>query len=139
MRGALMFLQKYGIGNTLAVRIYKTYGMRMYGILQENPYQMAEDIDGVGFRMADAIAEKIGIRKQIPITESEVVFCICCPKVWQKEICICRKKNDIHQTAELLRIPRDAIEPHIANLMMDKKLVIKENCIYSMACLLCGK
>ena len=41
VRGALMFLQKYGIGNTLAVRIYKTYGMRMYGILQENPYRVS--------------------------------------------------------------------------------------------------
>ena len=132
VRGALMFLQKYGIGNTLAVRIYKTYGMRMYGILQENPYQMAEDIDGVGFRMADAIAEKIGIRTDSDYRIRSGILYMLSQSMAEGNLYL-PKEELIHQTAELLRIPRDAIEPHIANLMMDKKLVIKENCIYSMA------
>ena len=132
VRGALMFLQKYGIGNTLAVRIYKTYGMRMYGILQENPYQMAEDIDGVGFRMADAIAEKIGIRTDSDYRIRSGILYMLSQSMAEGNLYL-PEEELIHQTAELLRIPRDAIEPHIANLMMDKKLVIKENCIYSMA------
>ena len=61
IREAFLFLQKYGITNTLAVKIYEKYGMGMYGILKENPYRLAEDIQGVGFRLADEIAEKIGI------------------------------------------------------------------------------
>ena len=132
VRGALMFLQKYGIGNTLAVRIYKTYGMRMYGILQENPYQMAEDIDGVGFRMADAIAEKIGIRTDSDYRIRSGILYMLSQSMAEGNLYL-PKEELIHQTAELLRVPQDAIEPHIANLMMDKKLVIKENCIYSMA------
>ena len=61
MREAMLFLQKYRISNTLAAKIYQTYGMRLYGVMQENPYLLAEDIVGVGFKMADEIAAKIGI------------------------------------------------------------------------------
>ena len=60
-REAMSYLQKYGISNTLAFRIYETYGTRLYGILKENPYQLAEDIQGIGFKIADEIAARIGI------------------------------------------------------------------------------
>ena len=61
MREAFLFLQKYGISNTLAIKIYNRYGMNLYSVMQENPYRLAEDIDGVGFRIADEIATRIGI------------------------------------------------------------------------------
>src|SRR5699024_6588417 len=61
LRQATMFLQKYGISVNLAVKIYQTYGARMYGIIEENPYRLADDIPGVGFKMADEIARKVGI------------------------------------------------------------------------------
>ena len=60
-REAMTFLQKYGISNTLAIRIYEAYGMNLYGVMKENPYRLAEDIDGIGFRIADGIASRIGI------------------------------------------------------------------------------
>ncbi len=60
-RDAMTFLQGYGISNTLALRIYETYGMGLYGVMKENPYRLAEDIHGIGFRIADEIAAKIGI------------------------------------------------------------------------------
>lgn len=60
MRGAMIFLQQYGISNQLAVKIYKTYGNALYDIVKENPYQLAEDISGVGFKIADEIARKSG-------------------------------------------------------------------------------
>ena len=66
MRGATIFLQEYGISNQLAVKIYKTYGMDLYTIVKENPYQMAEDIQGVGFKIADDIARKSGLQMDSP-------------------------------------------------------------------------
>lgn len=60
MRGAMIFLQEYGISNQLAVKIYKTYGPALYDMVKENPYQLAEDISGVGFKIADEIARKSG-------------------------------------------------------------------------------
>ena len=61
LRDALIYLQQYGISNTLALRIYDTYGMRLYSIMKENPYQLAEDIHGIGFKIADEIASRSGI------------------------------------------------------------------------------
>ena len=60
-REAFVFLQRYGISNTMAVKIYRKYGMEMYGIMKENPYRLAEDVDGIGFKKADEIAARIGI------------------------------------------------------------------------------
>ena len=53
LREALVYLQQYGISNTLAVKIYNTYGMEMYSVMRENPYRLAEDVSGVGFRIAE--------------------------------------------------------------------------------------
>lgn len=61
MRKAMIFLQQYGISNTLGAKIYKQYGARLYAVIQDNPYQMADDINGVGFQIADEIASKVGI------------------------------------------------------------------------------
>lgn len=61
MRNALVFLQQYGISNQLAVKIYQTYREDMYGIIKNNPYKLAEDIRGVGFKAADSIAMRTGM------------------------------------------------------------------------------
>ena len=61
MRRAMIFLQKYGISLNLGAKIYQKYGQSVYGVLQENPYRLAEDISGVGFRIADDIASRSGI------------------------------------------------------------------------------
>ena len=55
------FLQDYGISNQLAVKIYKTYGIDLYGVVKETPYKLAEDIQGIGFKIADDIAKKAGL------------------------------------------------------------------------------
>ena len=61
MRKAMMFLQKYGISLNLGAKIYQKYGDSVYSVLQENPYRLADDISGVGFKIADEIAGRIGI------------------------------------------------------------------------------
>ncbi len=67
MREAMMFLQNYGITLNLAAKIYQEYGPKLYSIIKENPYKLADDIPGVGFKMADEIAEKVGIfRLRLP-------------------------------------------------------------------------
>ena len=61
MRKAMIYLQKYGVSTALAVKIYQFYGSKLYQILEENPYQLADNISGVGFKTADEIASRIGI------------------------------------------------------------------------------
>ena len=62
LRDAMVFLQKLGISGTLAAKVYETYGMSLYSVLRENPYKLAEDISGVGFKKSDEIAARAGIR-----------------------------------------------------------------------------
>lgn len=131
LRSAMLFLQRYGIGNTLAVKIYETYGLSVYGILKENPYKMAEDIEGIGFKMADAIAEKIGIH-----TDSDYRIRSGILYVLQQGLAEGNTYLPVEAVLEraqsLLGVERGAIEPHIMNLAMDKKLVCKDACVYSM-------
>ena len=61
LRQAMIFLQQYGISQKLAAKIYQTYRQELYSILKENPYRLADDIQGVGFRIADEIASRVGI------------------------------------------------------------------------------
>lgn len=62
LREAMIFLAGYGISNSMAVKIYEKYQADTYRIIKENPYQLAEDIQGIGFKIADEIAERSGIR-----------------------------------------------------------------------------
>ena len=63
MRDAFIFLEQYGISNNLAAKIYEKYGEGLYAVIRENPYKLAEDISGIGFRTSDEIADKLGIQK----------------------------------------------------------------------------
>ena len=62
MRKAMIFLQQFGITTALAVKIYQQYGPELYKVIQENPYRLAEDLSGVGFRIADEIAMRAGVQ-----------------------------------------------------------------------------
>lgn len=61
LRNSMMFLSKYGLSPSMAVKIYNEYGNRLYTIVKNNPYRIAEDISGIGFKTADAIAMHGGI------------------------------------------------------------------------------
>lgn len=66
MRNAMIFLGDLGIGMNLAVKIYKKYGESVYGIIRENPYRLADDVEGVGFKIADEIARNAGVEYDSP-------------------------------------------------------------------------
>ncbi|MBQ8596900.1 MAG: ATP-dependent RecD-like DNA helicase, partial [Lachnospiraceae bacterium] len=124
MREAFVFLQRYGISNTLAVKIYNQYGMRLYGIMKENPYQLAEDISGVGFRIADEIATRIGIHTDSDYRiRSGILYTLLQASgeghIYLPDHVLKRR------AALLLELEEEHIEPHLTNLAMDKKLVIK--------------
>ena len=61
MRSAMVFLQSYGISPSLAMRIYKKYQTRTIDVVKNNPYMLAEDIFGIGFKIADKIASAMGV------------------------------------------------------------------------------
>jgi len=126
MREAFVFLQQYGISNTLAIKIYRQYGMNLYGVMRENPYKLAEDIEGVGFRIADEIAGKIGIHTDSDFRIRSGVLYTLLQATGEGHLYL---PADLlkQRTAELLRLTPEMIDPQLANLAMDKKIVIKLN------------
>src|SRR5262249_34031800 len=62
-REIMVFLHSHGVGTARAVRIFKTYGADAIQVMTENPYRLARDIRGIGFKTADAIAMRLGIEK----------------------------------------------------------------------------
>ncbi len=130
LREALVYLQQFGISNTLAVKIYHTYGMEMYAVMKENPYRLAEDISGVGFRIADEIAGKIGIHTDSDYRIRSGILYTLLQSVGEGHVYL-PMSTLTERAAVLLQVDEEYICPQIENMMMDKKLVIKGECVFS--------
>lgn len=130
LRDALVYLQQYGISNTLAVKIYDAYGMGLYKVMQENPYKLAEDITGVGFKIADEIAAKIGIHTDSDYRiRSGVLYTLL--QAVSEGHCYLPVEELLERAAVLLEVDKEHIRPQIDNLMMDKKVIVKGINVYA--------
>lgn len=125
MRKAMMFLQKYGISQTLGAKIYQQYKQDMYRILKENPYKMAEDINGVGFKMADEIASRIGIHTDSDYRIRSGLLYILLLATGEGHVYL-PKKLLLERAQQLLGVQADYMEKHLTDLAIDRKIVIKE-------------
>lgn len=130
LRNAMVFLQKYNISNSLAVKIYEKYGMNMYQILKTNPYQLADDIQGVGFKIADEIASKIGILTDSDYRIRSALLYILLQGTQEGHTYLPLALL-LSRTAELLELEENLLLPQIDNLMMDRKIIRKEDKIYA--------
>lgn len=130
LRDALVYLQQFGISNTLAIRIFDTYGTNLYGILKENPYKLAEDIDGIGFKIADEIASRIGIHTDSDYRIRSGILYTLLQAVGEGH-CYLPMEQVLERAEQLLQVAAVNIEPQLANLVLDKKLVIKEEKVYA--------
>ena len=130
LRDALVFLQQYGISNTLAVKIYETYGGGLYGVMKENPYRLAEDIHGIGFKLADELAAKIGIHTDSDYRIRSGIFYTLMQTVGEGH-CYFPMEALLERAERLLGVAREYIRPQMDNLMMDKKLVIKGDQVFA--------
>lgn len=124
VRQAMMFLQEYGISMNLALKIYQGYGPRLYGILKENPYRLAEDIQGIGFKMADEIARKIGIVADSDYRiRSGLLYCL------QQSInnghTYLPREELFQEAAALLQVDMGMMDKYLMDLQLDKKVIVK--------------
>ena len=134
LRSAMLFLQQYGISLNLAVKIYKQYGSRMYEVMRQNPYKLSEDINGVGFRIADEIAKKVGIGSDSDFRIKAGMLHILQDASNQGHTYL-PEEELYRRTAELLMIDSEKITHHLMDMVLDKQIVIKkmpeQNCVYS--------
>ena len=132
LREAMVYLGQYGISNTLAVKIYDTYGAKLYSVMKENPYRLAEDISGVGFKIADEIAAKIGIHADSDYRIRCGVLYTLLQSVGEGH-CYLPMEILLNRAENLLGVKAENIRPLLDGLMMDKKLVIKGDCVFASA------
>lgn len=125
LRNAMLFLQQYGISLSLGVKIHEKYGMRMYEIMKQNPYKLAEDVAGIGFKTADEIARKVGIGTDSDFRIKAGVLHVLKEAAGQGHTYLPEEILS-KKTGELLLIEPDLVEHHLMDMVMNKQIVIKE-------------
>ena len=125
LRQAMMFLTQYGISVPLAVKIYQQYGNRTYQVVEENPYRLADDISGIGFKIADEIASRIGIHTDSDYRIRSGLLYVLLQDTGEGHTCL-PKEDLLHRASALLGVEEEQMETQLMNLCMDRKLVMKE-------------
>ena len=125
LRQAMIFLQQYGITMNLAVKIYNKYGQEVYQILKENPYKLADDIEGVGFRTADEIAARIGIRSDSDYRIRSGVLYVLLNASGEGHTYLPQEELT-KRASELLEVAPEYIEKHYMDLAIERKLILKQ-------------
>ena len=125
LRQAMMFLTQYGISVSLAVKIYQQYGNRTYQVVEENPYRLADDISGIGFKIADEIASRIGIHTDSDYRIRSGLLYVLLQATGEGHTCL-PKEDLLHRASALLGVEKEQMETQLMNLCMDRKLVMKE-------------
>ena len=130
LRDAMIFLEKYGISTNLAVKIYQAYGQEIYSVIRENPYRMAEEVSGIGFKIADEIASRVGIRTDSDFRiRSGILYCLTGATTLGHTYL--PREELLRYANQLLGVEPEHIEGHIMNLAMDGKVELKEEGIYA--------
>lgn len=125
MRKAMIYLQKYGISTKLAAKIYQYYGMKVYKVLEENPYQLADNIEGVGFRTADEIASRIGIHTDSDYRIRSGLFYTLQQAIGEGHIYLPQEVL-LKRAGVLLGVEIHDIEKYVMDLCVERKTVMKE-------------
>lgn len=125
MRQAMIYLQKYGISTTLAAKIYQHYGRNVYRVIEENPYQLADHVSGVGFKTADEIASKVGIHTDSDYRIRSGIFYTLMQSVNEGHIYL-RQNVLLYRAGELLGVEIPNMEKYLMDLAMEKKIVMKQ-------------
>ena len=121
---ARIFLQKFGIGAALSEKIYKYYGERIYKVLNENPYQLAEDVKSIGFKTADEIVMRSGLNIDPGYRIRGAVVYVLEKAVGEGHtyLPVNVLKNKIE---ELIRDPGPDFEAHISDLAIENKVAVR--------------
>lgn len=124
MRKAMMFLQKYGISLNLGAKIYQKYRDSVYTVLQENPYRLAEDITGVGFKIADEIAARIGIHPDSDYRIRSGMLYALMLACGEGHICLPKEKL-FERASLLLGVDPSYMDKHLMDMAIERKIVMK--------------
>lgn len=125
MRKALIFLQQFGISLNLAIKIYNKYGLETFTVVKTNPYKLAEDIGGIGFKIADEIAKKAGIDSNSDFRIKSCILYVLSQAAGGGHAFL-PKDELISYAGNMLEIEIEDIEKYLVDLVFEKKLVVKD-------------
>lgn len=125
LRQAMIFLQQYGITMNLEVKVYQAYGQDVYGIIRENPYRLADDIDGVGFRTADEIAARVGIRMDSDFrVRSGILYTLL--QASGEGHTYLPETELTPRASKLLNVTAEQVEKQYMDLAIERKIILKQ-------------
>ena len=125
LRQAMIFLQQYGITMNLAVKVYQAYGQDVYGIIRENPYRLADDIDGVGIRTADEIAARVGIRMDSDFrVRSGILYTLL--QASGEGHTYLPETELTPRASKLLNVTAEQVEKQYMDLAIERKIILKQ-------------
>ena len=110
IKNIMLFLQGHDVSTTHATKIYKTYGSDSIRVVKENPYRLADDIWGIGFRTADTIAEKLGVEKETAVRlRSGLLYTL--NRLSEEGHCYARRDQLLKTGSELLSVEESVLPP----------------------------
>ncbi len=120
-----LFLQSHDVSMNLATRIYKQYGQESIKVVRENPYQLAQDVNGIGFRTADEIAVKLGLpRDSIPRISTGLKY-VLAQAANDDGHCFLPENQLIHRASEILQAPYELISAAMEQLRGDRDVFVE--------------
>lgn len=130
MRKAMIFFSEYGISMNLAVKIYNYYGPGIYEVVKQNPYRMADDIDGIGFKIADEIASHVGISVDSDFRiKSGILYALLQAGI-SGHVYV-PKQILGRQVEELLGLDEINLDKHLMDMAISKRIVMKQDEVYA--------
>ena len=126
IRNAIIFLDKYGLHGNKAIKIYNRFGNEIYNVIQNNPYKLADEISGIGFKTADEIASQVGIKVDSEFRIKGGVQYILSQGAGMGHTYL-PIETLTRMSQDLLGVDADSIDAQIMNLAMDRKLIIKKD------------
>ncbi len=125
MRHAMIFLQDYGISMNMAVKIYKKYKDNVYEVLHKNPYKLAEDIHGIGFKLADSIARKAGFSQDSSYrVQAGIIYAL--QQSGTRGHCYLPEDELIAEASEILMVDKETVSHETDALALNKEIIIQE-------------
>lgn len=125
IRNAMIFMDKYGIHGNMAINIYNRFQNEIYNVIQGNPYRLADEVSGVGFKKADEIAGLVGIKVDSEFRVKSGIMYVLGQAASMGHTYLPIERLE-KMSADLLKVDASVIETQIMNLSMDRKIIMKK-------------
>ncbi len=125
IRNVMLFLQSHEVSSGYATKIFKQYGNRSVAVVTENPYRLARDIFGIGFLIADGIAEKLGVQKNSPLrVEAGIIYVL--DQLSDEGHVFYPYESLVKKSRDILGVEKDVVVEALGSLAMNKRIIIED-------------